>query len=84
MRHHSLVWVLMFDVSSRDGGYIEAADPEDVIEAKKNQVSSTRFQIGLFSRFFVDHGQSICGSTPDCGNCYLNKACPSAFKYMDW
>ena len=64
-------------------GYIESADPEDVIEAKiKYQVPASK--IGHFSRSFVDHGQSICGYTPDCGNCYLNKACPSASKYMDW
>ena len=64
-------------------GYIEEKDPEDVVEAKiKSQIPEE--QIGHFSRSFVDHGQSICGYTPDCGNCYLNKACPTASKYMDW
>lgn len=64
-------------------GYIEPKDPEDVVEAKiKSQIPQE--QVGHFSRSFVDHGQSICGYTPDCGNCYLNKACPSASKYMDW
>ena len=64
-------------------GYVEERDPEDVIEAKiKAQVPAD--QIGHFSRSFVDHGQSVCGYTPDCGSCYLNKACPSASKYMDW
>lgn len=64
-------------------GYVDEKDPEDVIEAKiKAQVPGDK--IGHFSRTFVDHGQSVCGYTPDCGNCYLNKACPSAAKYMDW
>lgn len=64
-------------------GYVDEKDPEDVIEAKiKAQVPES--MIGHFSRSFVDHGQSVCGYTPDCGNCYLNKACPSASKYMDW
>ena len=64
-------------------GYIEEKDPEDVVEAKiKSQIPEE--QIGHFSRSFVDHGQSICGYTPDCGNYYLNKACPTASKYMDW
>ncbi len=64
-------------------GYTDPKDPEDVIEAKvKAQVPAD--QVGRFSRAFVDHGQSVCGYTPDCGNCYLNKACRSASKFMDW
>ena len=64
-------------------GYVGEKDPEDVIEAKiKAQVPAD--MIGHFSRTFVDHGQTVCGYTPDCANCYLNKACPSASKYMDW
>jgi endonuclease-3 len=64
-------------------GYIGPKDPEDVIEAKvKAQVPAK--DVGHFSRAFVDHGQTVCGYTPDCGNCYLNKACPTASKFMDW
>ena len=41
-------------------------------------------QVGHFSRAFVDHGQSVCGYTPDCSNCYLKHSCPTAAKYLDW
>ena len=41
-------------------------------------------QIGHFSRAFVDHGQQICGFTPDCENCYLRGSCPTAAKELEW
>ena len=41
-------------------------------------------QIGAFSRAFVDHGQQICGFTPDCENCFLRASCPTAAKHLDW
>jgi len=40
--------------------------------------------IGHFSRAFVDHGQQVCGYNPDCANCYLRSACPTAAKHFDW
>lgn len=41
-------------------------------------------QIGHFSRAFVDHGQQVCGFTPDCENCYLRGSCPTAAKELEW
>jgi endonuclease-3 len=68
-------------------GYTEERDKEEMIEAKvKLQVEEK--QLGRFSRAFVDHGQTVCGFTPDCVNCYLNKCCPTGRKnlekLMDW
>lgn len=62
-------------------GYTEERDKEEMIEAKvKLQVGEK--QLGRFSRAFVDHGQTVCGFTPDCANCYLNKCCPTGRKNM--
>jgi endonuclease III len=62
-------------------GYIEGRDKEEMIEAKvKLQIESDR--LGHFSRAFVDHGQTVCGFTPDCANCYLNKCCPTGRRNM--
>lgn len=68
-------------------GYVEGRDKEEMIEAKvKLQVEPEK--LGHFSRAFVDHGQTVCGFTPDCANCYLNKCCPTGRKnlekLMDW
>ena len=41
-------------------------------------------QIGHFSRAFVDHGQQVCGFTPDCANCFLRGSCPTAAKHLEW
>jgi len=33
------------------------------------------------SYLLIDHGRKVCKARkPDCGNCVLNKLCPSAFK----
>ena len=64
-------------------GYVADGMSEKGIEQLvKNEVTSDK--LGHFSRAFVDHGQSVCGYVPDCANCYLNKACPSSSKYLDW
>lgn len=41
-------------------------------------------QIGHFSRAFVDHGQQVCGFTPDCESCFLKGCCPTAAKELEW
>jgi len=41
-------------------------------------------KIGHFSRSFVDHGQQICGYTPNCEKCYLRASCPTAAKHLEW
>ena len=64
-------------------GYTEGRDKEEMIEAKvKMEVEPKK--LGHFSRAFVDHGQLVCGFTPDCANCYLNKCCPTGRRNMDW
>ena len=64
-------------------GWIPEKEPEAKIEILvKSEVPKEK--LGHFSRAFVDHGQSICGYVPDCTNCYLNKCCPAASKYLDW
>ena len=32
--------------------------------------------LGHFSRSFVDHGQQICGYTPNCSSCFMFSKCP--------
>ena len=41
-------------------------------------------QIGHFSRALVDHGQDVCGYTPECHRCFLRYSCPSANKDLSW
>ncbi len=66
-------------------GYIDDGLDEEQIETIVKRVIPKK-QIGHFSRAFVDHGQQVCGFTPDCGNCYLKGACPTGRKYteLDW
>ena len=64
-------------------GYIRPKDPEVVIEAKVKAVVGSK-DIGKFSRAFVDHGQSVCGFTPNCAGCHLRYSCPTAAKQLDW
>ena len=41
-------------------------------------------KIGHFSRALVDHGQDVCGYTPECHRCFLRYSCPSAGKDLSW
>ena len=63
-------------------GYIEE-DCKDIDAEKRVKEIIPEKQIGHFSRAFVDHGQSVCGFTPDCQNCFLRASCPCAAKYAD-
>jgi len=37
-----------------------------------------------FSYVLIDHGRAVCKSQkPNCGGCFLNKICPSAFAFDD-
>jgi endonuclease-3 len=66
-------------------GYIEEGMDEELVEMIVKRTIPEK-QIGHFSRAFVDHGQQVCGFTPDCQNCYLRASCPTARKYadLDW
>ena len=64
-------------------GYIHPKDPEVLIEQKVKAVVEPK-KIGKFSRAFVDHGQSVCGYTPNCSACHLRFSCPTASKQLDW
>ena len=64
-------------------GYISPKEPEPLIEAKVKAVVRSD-KIGRFSRAFVDHGQAVCGYTPNCTACHLRYSCPTANKQLDW
>lgn len=64
-------------------GYINKGDTEVEVENKVKKIIPEK-QIGHFSRAFVDHGQQICGYTPDCENCFMKHSCPTASKLLDW
>ena len=64
-------------------GYIHPKDPEVLIERKIKAVVEPK-KIGKFSRAFVDHGQSVCGYTPNCSACHLRFSCPTASKQLEW
>ena len=64
-------------------GFIDENEAEHTIEAKVKAVVAED-KIGKFSRAFVDHGQSVCGYTPDCHSCHLRHSCPAARKHLDW
>ena len=38
-------------------------------------------ELGRFSRTLVDLGQEICGFTPRCKSCFLQKQCPSSLEW---
>ena len=63
-------------------GYIEEKC-KDIDAEKRVKELIPEKQIGHFSRAFVDHGQSVCGFTPDCQNCFLRASCPCAAKHAD-
>ena len=64
-------------------GYVNEGMNDIQIENKVKTLIPEK-QIGHFSRAFVDHGQQVCGYTPNCSECYLKHSCPTAAKYMDW
>jgi len=64
-------------------GYI-SEDMSDIQIENKVKSLIPEDKIGHFSRAFVDHGQQVCGYTPNCSECYLKHSCPTAAKYMDW
>ena len=66
-------------------GYIDKKMSDVEVEQKVKSIIPPK-QVGHFSRAFVDHGQQVCGFTPDCQNCYLRGSCPTAAKYadLDW
>ena len=64
-------------------GYVNEGMSDIQIENKVKTLIPEK-QIGHFSRAFVDHGQQVCGYTPNCSECYLKHSCPTAAKYMDW
>ena len=64
-------------------GYVDEHMSDIEVEQKvKNTIPKN--QIGHFSRAFVDHGQQVCGYTPDCSNCFLRGSCPTAAKHLEW
>ena len=63
-------------------GYIDE-DAKDHEAEKRVKELIPEQQIGHFSRAFVDHGQNVCGFTPDCQNCFLRASCPTAAKHAD-
>jgi endonuclease-3 len=64
-------------------GYVDDTMDEIAVEQRVKAIIPEK-QIGHFSRAFVDHGQQVCGYTPDCSNCFLKSSCPTAAKYLDW
>lgn len=64
-------------------GYTTPQQDDEQVENIVKQLIPEK-QIGHFSRAFVDHGQQVCGYTPDCSNCYLKHSCPTASKMLDW
>ena len=64
-------------------GYVDEGMTDEEVEMKVKATIPEK-QIGHFSRAFVDHGQQVCGFTPDCEACYLKSSCPAAAKYLDW
>ena len=66
-------------------GYIEEGCKDREAERRVKELIPEK-QIGHFSRAFVDHGQQVCGFTPDCQNCFLRASCPTAAKYaeLEW
>lgn len=66
-------------------GYIDEGLDEEQVETIVKRAIPEK-QIGHFSRAFVDHGQQVCGYTPDCGSCFLKGSCPTGRKYadLDW
>ena len=64
-------------------GYIKPKMSDIEIEEKVKEIIP-RDKVGHFSRAFVDHGQQVCGYTPNCDGCYLRGSCPTAAKYLDW
>ena len=66
-------------------GFIDKGMDDEQVETIVKRTIPEK-QIGHFSRAFVDHGQQVCGFTPDCENCYLKGSCPTARKYadLDW
>jgi endonuclease-3 len=63
-------------------GYI-SKDMDEIQVEEVVKRSVPKEQIGAFSRAFVDHGQQVCGFTPDCQNCFLRRSCPTAAKEVD-
>ena len=66
-------------------GFINKDMDDEQVETLVKQMIPEK-QVGHFSRAFVDHGQQVCGFTPDCQNCFLRGCCPTAAKYaeLDW
>jgi endonuclease-3 len=64
-------------------GYITEEMKDIEVEEKVKELIPSK-EIGHFSRSFVDHGQTVCGYTPDCQNCYLKHSCPTAAKHLEW
>jgi len=64
-------------------GYVDESMNDIAVEAiVKSLVPENK--IGHFSRALVDHGQQICGYTPNCEACFLKSSCPTAAKHLDW
>ena len=64
-------------------GYVHE-DAKDIEIENTVKVKIHPRQLGRFSRAFVDHGQQVCGFTPDCENCYLRASCPTGQKNLEW
>jgi endonuclease III len=70
-------------IMKRLGLVPEKANDKDIEAIAKAQIRPE--QLGHFSRSFVDHGQSICSYSPDCGGCFLRSVCPMAQnKDFEW
>lgn len=64
-------------------GLVKAEDSDREIEEKVSR-SIPSEEVGHFSRTFVDHGQNVCGYSPECHRCMLKHACPTNNRLLDW
>ncbi len=63
-------------------GYVESGARDTIVE-KLVKAEVEDEQIGHFSRSLVDLGQSVCGFTPNCGDCFLRSNCPTGRNLTD-
>jgi len=64
-------------------GYVDDSMTDVAVEKKvKSLVPEDK--VGHFSRALVDHGQQVCGFTPNCDACFLKSSCPTAAQHLDW
>lgn len=61
--------------------YLSQKNQPEKIEQDLMEIVPNR-DWGFFSHALIFHGRQVCKAVkPKCGNCFLNKLCPSAFTY---